>query len=284
MYCDIHRYNVEALHTKLLREEELEKAAAMAQQRQNPAVNSTMIQLASQVAAAQQAIHAMQQQKHLLHAVEQQQYHHHQSDSTMLVQNVVINIDQTLHKISELQNLHLEKKRLAARYGGGGTLPPEGKNQDEHLNEQLRQGYNQLSRSIQFANESIGCFNKSSAAQVPHLLQIVSLKRQQLSAQLEALKGNHVKSVGGDAPPTGSSLGVGSGQYNHVAISGHSSGAQVSSSSATKSTNPTIKERLIARVAGSNEEKQMRETAKELLVKKTKAPADSSSNLSTARN
>ena len=281
--CDIHRYNVEALHTKLLREEELERAAAMAQQRQNPAINSAMVQLATQVAAAQQAIHAMQQQKHLIQAAEQQHHHHrrHHHDSTTLVQNVVINIDQTLHKISELQNLHSEKKRLAACYGGGSTLPPEGKIRDEQLNEQLRHGYTQLSRSIQLANETIGCFNKSAAAQNPHLLQVVSIKRQQLSTQLAVLKGSQGKSVGGADPPTGSSLG---GQYNHVTTSGHgggSSSAEISSSSATKSTNPTIKERLIARVAGSNEEKQMRETAKELLVKKTKAPADSST---TARN
>ena len=277
MYCDIHRYNVEALHTKLLREEELERAAAMAQQRQNPAINSTMVQLASQVAAARQAIHAMQQHKHLIQAAElQQQQHHH--DSTTLVQNVVVNIDQTLHKIGELQSLHSEKRRLAAHYGGGGTLPPEGKSQDEQLNEQLRHGYTQLSRSIQLANETIGCFNKSSAAQNSHLLQVVSMKRQQLSTQLAVLKGSQGKSMGGADPPTGSSVGV---QYNHIATSGHgggSTGAEVFSSS---STNPTIKERLIARVAGSNEEKQMRETAKELLVKKTKVPADSST---AARN
>lgn len=276
MYCDIHRYNVEALHTKLLREEELERAAAMAQQRQNPAINSAMVQLASQVAAARQAIHAMQQHKHLIQAAEQQQQQHH--DSTTLVQNVVVNIDHTLHKIGELQNLHSEKRRLAAHYGGGGTLPPEGKSQDEQLNEQLRHGYTQLSRSIQLANETIGCFNKSTAAQNPHLLQVVSMKRQQLSTQLAVLKGSQGKSMGGADPPTGSSVGV---QYNHVATSGHgggSSSAEVSSSSAT---NPTIRERLIARVAGSNEEKQMRETAKELLVKKTKAPVDSST---AARN
>lgn len=246
----------------------------MAQQRQNPAINSTMVQLATQVAAARQAIHVMQKHKHLIQAAElQQQQHHH--DSTTLVQNVVINIDQTLHKIGELQNLHSEKRRLAAHYGGSGTLPPEGKSQDEQLNEQLRHGYTQLSRSIQLANETIGCFNKSPAAQNPHLLQVVSMKRQQLSTQLAILKSSQGKSMGGADPPTGSSVG------NHVATSGHVGGFSSAEVSSSLATNPTIKERLIARVAGSNEEMQMRETAKELLVKKTKAPADSST---TARN
>ena len=285
----IHRYNVEALHTKLLREEELERAA-MAQQ-QNHDFNSTVVQLATRVAAAQQAIHAMQQQKHLIQAVELQQQFH-QRDTDMLVQNVVINIDRTLQRINELHSLHLEKKRLAAHYGGG-ALPPEGESQKRHLDKRIQQGYSQLSRNIQFANESIGCFNKSPAAQVPRLLHIVAFKRQQLNAQLEALKSSQSKSMGGAAPPTGSSQGgVSSGR-----VTGHgggSSSAEVSSSTPTNSipqqiapprrgTSSQVKEMLMARVAGSNEEKQMRKTAKELLVKKTKAPADSSNNHSTAK-
>ena len=261
----------------------------MAQQ-QNPNINSTMVRLAAQVAAAQQAIHAMQQQKHLIQAVEQQQqYHHQQHDSDMLVQNVVINIDRTLQKINELHSLHLEKKRLAARYGGG-ALPPEGESQKRHLDKQIQQGYSQLSKNIQFANESIGCFNKSPAAHVPHLLRIVAFKRQQLNTQLEALKSSQSKSMGGTAPPTKSSQGgVSSGH-----ATGGSSSAEISSSTLTNSTsqqiapprqgtNSQVKEMLMARVAGSNEEKHMRETAKELLIKKTKAPADSSTNLSTAK-
>ena len=287
MYYYMHRYNVEALHTKLLREEELERAA-MAQQ-QNSDINSTMVRLATQVAAAQQAIHVLQQQKHLIQAVEQQQQHPHQYDSDMLVQHVVINIDRTLQKINELHSLHLEKKRLAARYGGG-ALPPEGESQKRHLDKQIQQGYSQLSRNIQFANESIGCFNKSPAAHVPHLLRIVAFKRHQLNTQLEALKSSQSKSMGGTAPPTRSTQGGGSSGH----ATGGSSSAEVSSSTQTNSnhqqiapprqgTNSRVKEMLMARVAGSNEEKQMRETAKELLVKKTKAPADSSTNLSTTK-
>lgn len=254
----------------------------MAQQQQgNSGVNSAVVQLASQVAAAQQAIQAMQRQKQVMLAVEQQQ--HGQNDSNLLVQNVVINIDRTLHRISELHGLHLKKKRLVARYGDG-ALPPEGESQKRHLDKQLQQGYSQLSKNIQFANESIGCFNKSPAAHVPYLLHIVSFKRQQLNSQLQTLKSGPSRSVGGAAPPTGSSQGVSSGQYNHTTGHGGGSvGAEVTSSRPTKPTNPTVKERLIARVAGSNEEKQMRETAKELLVKKTKVPADSSTNVSAAK-
>ena len=290
MYCDIHRYNVEALHTKMLREEELERASAMAhhhqqQQQQNPDVNSTstVLQLAKKVAVAQQAIHAMQQQRQLMQQVIGQQQHHqhlqHQSDSSMLVQNVVLNIDRTLRRINELHSLHLEKKMLVEHYGEG-SLPPEGEGRKRYLDKQLQQGYSHLSKDIQFANESINCFNKSPAAQVHHLLHVVSFKRQQLSAQLEQLKNCQGKSMGGAAPPTGSSQGGSSG---HAVATGHggsssSASAEVSSSTLTKRTDPNVKERLIALVAESNEEKQMRETAKELLVKKTKAPADSSTN------
>ena len=256
-----------------------------------------MTRLAAQVVAAQQAVRAMQQQK-MQAAAAAAGYPQHQlqdlNDSNVLVQNIVSNIDRTLQRINEMHGLYLEKKRLTVRYAG--ALPPEVESRKRFLDKQIQQGYSQLSKSIQFANDSIGLFNHSPAAQVPRLLHIVSLKRHQLNTHLEALKSSQNKSISGAAPPTNSSQGGSSRQHSHV-TGGPSSSDEISSSSHTKSTNPTphqvapprqdthshLRERLIARVTGSNEERQMRETAKELLVKKTKAPADSSTNLSTAK-
>ena len=303
MVCILHRYNVEALHTKLLRDEELERAAWAQQQQQlqqRADLSSTMTQLAARVVAARQAIQAMQQQKMLAASAISYPQPQDPNDPNMLVQNIVINIDRTLHRIKELQGIYSKKRQLTAPYAGA-ALPPEVERQKQLFDKQIQQGYSQLSKNIQFANDNIGYFNHSQAAQDPRLLRIVSVKRQQLNAQLEALKSSQRNLVGGAAPPTGSTQGASSGQHNHITGGPSSSaGGEVSSSSQAKPTNPTprqvvpqaprqdtdsqVKERLIARVAGSNEERQKRETVKELLVRKTKAPADSSSNLSTIKD
>ena len=251
---------------------------------------ATASQFAAQVAATQQAILNMQRQK--LPSAEQQQH----NESTMMVQNVVMSIDRTLWKINELRNLQSSKETIKAQSVGNSSVKIEHEIRRHDI--KIQDGYSHLSKNIQFANDCIVRFNHSPAALNPHLLQVVSVKRQQLNSQLEALKNSQVKSMGGAAPPTGSSRGGSSvgGERNHVPQRGSSSTmvGEVSSSTQTiqnhsqknpipatsrSGANSQVKDRLIARVAGNNEEKRMRETAKELLIEKAKAPADSSTNL-----
>lgn len=349
----LHRYNFHALHNKLQSEEELQ--TALAQSTGKP----TASHLAAQVASTQQAMNALQQ-----NAV--------QDNPNMLVQIVVLTIDQTLLKIRQLQELQQQKDRIKATYGS--AVPHILMGEMSRIDLKIQEGYAALSQLIQVSNNSIVRFNHSPAARVGHLTNIVSVKREELNARLEALK-NPVptKTTGAAAPSRSSGAGTQTGLKNStrkettntagtVPSKSQSAGTQiqnphqegvknpnhrqslstapsssqsvetqnvnkqqVGTAASSRSSAPTtkhqsadprralpnsiptkeqpavpdrsqstnvarvtsqqsnvgsdskVREKIRAKITDSNKERRMREAAKELLVEKTRAPADSTS-------
>ena len=278
----VHRYNVEALHTKLLHDEELERAAVAAQQN---SVNG-IAQLAAQVAANHQAVLSLQQNVANPSAPSgtQQQQVQQYIQLSSLVHNVVSNVDRTLKKIHNLRVLLHTKKQQTAQYGSRPP-PPD-------LDKTIQQEFASLSSYIEFANDSIKAFNHSTASQYPYLMRVVMEKRQELNKELEALKISQKNSVGGTTTPARSSQ-TSSGKPMSANNHGGSSSSSIMAGEVSVNTQSVqtrrqpsnhttqqaprskqavdsrVKDKLIARVAGSNEEKQMREAVKQLLVRKT---------------
>lgn len=267
--------------------------------------------------------------------------YHMDNELTSLTQTVVQNIDLTLQKIATLQRLHQEKERLVAYYGRGAvTLSVS--NEMRSADYKIQEGYIALSKLIQTANDSIVRFNHSPAAQVGHLLKIVTVKREELNTRLDFLKNHkfmsgarqtssgsnvqsslrtpaqHVPSSGGQAvrshqtvhrsdnsTASNSSQGfrgvVGErAAFSHPhAVVGHTpptrrdvvphSNEVIRSLLVTQGTSAgqdgSVRERIRNRAVEGNQQMQMKERAKELLVEKTRVPADStSSNIGSSGN